>query len=248
MQTNHQDTSNELIIQRFGQGIKLIHPEHALKLSGALRIGDLLPMPFHVFFNDLDSVLQKFNERGAATFNINHCNDAIGLTAFDIMNKETANICISHDQIAINKNINIIKDELYTRHDDIDISALTIKFPWYNERNKIIGIFGLSCLLDKKWGTSLADSLSLIHQTGLLQSSHMKQCLPGLSYGEIYFTQRQKEIIIYMIRGKTAKEIATILELSQRTIEHHIENIKLKTNSSSRSELIDKMFDHLIMK
>ena len=49
-----------------------------------------------------------------------------------------------------------------------------------------------------------------------------------------------------MIRGKTAKEIAVILNLSPRTIEHHIENIKIKTNSDSKSELIDKMFLHVL--
>jgi DNA-binding CsgD family transcriptional regulator len=43
--------------------------------------------------------------------------------------------------------------------------------------------------------------------------------------------------------GKTAKEIADIIGRSKRTVEHHLEKIKLKTGSSSKSELIEKIID-----
>ncbi len=42
-----------------------------------------------------------------------------------------------------------------------------------------------------------------------------------------------------LIRGKTAKEIARILGLSHRTIEHRIERMKLKFDACNKSQLIE---------
>ena len=57
---------------------------------------------------------------------------------------------------------------------------------------------------------------------------------------------RQKECLQYLVRGKTAKEIADILGLSKRTIENYIDTIKVKFNVSTRSELIDLIIDYIM--
>lgn len=170
--------------------------------------------------------------------------DAIGLTARDFATKKSAERSIFYDRMVVNDNTMIIKDELYTRLDGIDFTTLSFKFPWYDSKNKIIGVFGFSMLLDKKWGISLADSMMLITQTGLLQSGKINRCLPGMSWDGEYFSAREKEVLLHLVRGKTARETAVALGLSQRTIEHHIENMKIKSGSASKSELVDKMIDH----
>jgi len=53
-------------------------------------------------------------------------------------------------------------------------------------------------------------------------------------------TQRQEECLYYLAQGKTAKEIAIILNLSNRTVEHHLDAVKLKYCCTSRSDLISK--------
>lgn len=53
-------------------------------------------------------------------------------------------------------------------------------------------------------------------------------------------TARQSECMFFLLRGKTAKEIARILNLSFRTVEGHIEGIKYKLVCSTKSELISK--------
>jgi DNA-binding CsgD family transcriptional regulator len=239
------DISNELIIQRTGQGIFLARPEETISNS-IIKIADLQGMPFHVYFMNLDSALLKFNERGAITFNLTHADDVIGRTVRTFASKESAERSIANDHLVANNKALLVKDELYTRLDQIDFSTLSFKFPWYDRQNKVVGIFGFSLLIDKKWGVSLGDSMRLILQTGLLEPRQLTQLVPGFEYNGAYLTQRQKEIIYYMIRGKTAKQIASILDLSSRTIEHYIENIKIKTNSDSKSELIDKMIDYFI--
>lgn len=58
-----------------------------------------------------------------------------------------------------------------------------------------------------------------------------------------HLSKRENECLYHIIRGKTAKEIATLLGISFRTVETHLAHIKEKFKVSSRSELIDKWMD-----
>lgn len=66
MQNLSQNFSHDMVVQRFGQGVKLIPPEKAGSQQ-QITISRLLPMPFHVYLMNTESVLQTFNERGAST-------------------------------------------------------------------------------------------------------------------------------------------------------------------------------------
>lgn len=59
-------------------------------------------------------------------------------------------------------------------------------------------------------------------------------------YKGLGLSVRQSECLFYLIRGKTAKTIGDRLHLSPRTIESHIEDIKIKLNCHSKQELIGK--------
>ncbi len=54
-------------------------------------------------------------------------------------------------------------------------------------------------------------------------------------------TDREIEVIKYLIQGYSASQLAAELFISKRTAEHHIERIKYKFNSFSKSELIRKI-------
>lgn len=57
---------------------------------------------------------------------------------------------------------------------------------------------------------------------------------------EYGITDRQLECLFYLLRGKSAVDIAALLDLSNRTVETHIENLRQKLNCSKKSELIEK--------
>lgn len=59
---------------------------------------------------------------------------------------------------------------------------------------------------------------------------------------KLKISNRQAECIYYLIRGKNMKQIAKALNLSPRTIEYYILNLKQKFNCRNRSELIDKLY------
>lgn len=56
-----------------------------------------------------------------------------------------------------------------------------------------------------------------------------------------YLTKRQADCLHYYMQGYTIKEIGIILNISSRTVEFYIENIKLKLNCTSRQQLRKKI-------
>ena len=62
----------------------------------------------------------------------------------------------------------------------------------------------------------------------------------GGQYGDYNLSKRETDTLFYVIRGYTAKEIAQKLDVSPKTIEYYIEQLKNKLNCSKKSELIEK--------
>ena len=62
----------------------------------------------------------------------------------------------------------------------------------------------------------------------------------------LHLTNKEIECLDLIMHGKTSKMIGKILNISYRTVETHMENIKKKLNIQSKSELIDFIFDQVI--
>ncbi len=116
---------------------------------------------------------------------------------------------------------------------------LSVKLPVYIN-NKIAGLLGCSLPIGMQGCTSLSCFLTTLIKMELI--NHSKQ-LPGFEFENYYFSKRENEILHYTVRGKTAKQIGRIFKISFRTVERHIENIKIRTNIHNKSELIEKFFD-----
>lgn len=55
------------------------------------------------------------------------------------------------------------------------------------------------------------------------------------------FSEREKDILKILKKGKTAKDIASLLHISHRTVEKILENIKNKLHCERRSEIFDRL-------
>lgn len=55
-------------------------------------------------------------------------------------------------------------------------------------------------------------------------------------------TLREKDCAFFLARGFSAKEIGRQLDISARTVESHIQRIKIKLNCYSRQQLIKKIW------
>jgi len=60
----------------------------------------------------------------------------------------------------------------------------------------------------------------------------------GKKLDESQLTKREQEIVGYLVKGKTSKEIAAILFLSKNTVDTHRRNILEKTGLKSTMELL----------
>ena len=57
-------------------------------------------------------------------------------------------------------------------------------------------------------------------------------------------TPREKDLLRLIMKGHTYKEMATLLNISFHTVNHHLKNLYLKTDVRSKSELLAKYFQN----
>jgi DNA-binding CsgD family transcriptional regulator len=244
---NQFNNFEELSLGRLGRGVQLLNESHAqIPQSNTIKLIDMLNMPFHAYFLNSQSQAQIANNALMKTFNLASHSDLIGLTAWDITTKKNAATAISHDNLVLNSKQLLIKDELYVAPDGIELPLLAFKFPWYDAGGRLVGVFGASVGVQINNLAMLANCISTLVQIELLSAKECpKKILPGLMLDAMYFTRREKDIISLLIRGKTAREIGLILDRSRRTIESHIENLKIKTQSENKSQLIEKCLHYM---
>ncbi|WP_300703765.1 response regulator transcription factor, partial [uncultured Brachyspira sp.] len=56
----------------------------------------------------------------------------------------------------------------------------------------------------------------------------------------INLTKREREILSYLLDGKTNKEVSLILDISLNTVNNHVANIYEKSGVKNRVELVNK--------
>lgn len=250
MRQAHINIHSEHLIRRWNNGIRLIKPGLIHQPSSSTHtVNDIMNMPMNFYFMDTNSIMQKTNEMTAKTCGYLSSEDAVGKSVRDVSKNKTAEHIIKNDrEIISNQSFNIIQED-YTRLDDIDLTAISFKFPWFEE-DKIIGIFGCSILIGHtEAASSLKNCFSMLLRCGLLsnkQHTTLTDAIPCLHIDDVFLNERDTEILYFLVRGNTAKNIAKRLGLSHRTIEHRLDKIRNKLSVSSRNELIEKVIDHLI--
>ncbi|MFL9989426.1 response regulator transcription factor [Paraburkholderia sediminicola] len=65
--------------------------------------------------------------------------------------------------------------------------------------------------------------------------------LGSLRFLDISLTERQLEIARHLLAGRTARDIADRLDISRRTAETHVENMKSRLGCLNKSELVIKL-------
>lgn len=237
------DTSNELQIYRFNKGIKLLRAEQAGFPKSKHTVGSILQLPIGVYFIRADSINEKVNEHDAMSCGFDSAKSAIGKTCFSGFTKKSANITTQNDkEVMLTEDIKISEEDVVLSKDYSRRPTLSIKLPWYNDQNKVIGIFGCSIILGKH---PLADSLSLVTNLGILNTTENISQFVGTEIQNDYLSRRQISCAKLLLSGMTIKQIAAYLNLSPRTVESYVENIKTKLNCRNKTELILKLYEHM---
>jgi DNA-binding CsgD family transcriptional regulator len=233
--------SNELILERKSTGMHLVRPQHAAR-GHAASVQALLRLPVNVYFMDSDSYMQRINDLTAETCGYISAANAVGKSIRDVSKQETISKILANNREVIECSTSKIDTESYLRSDDREMTALSMKFPLV-EGNTVTGILGISILLEQS--LQMADVLNFLIQNDLL-TSDQPATFPYLKIDCAYFSHRDRDIMYFLVRGKTAKQIARLLGLSYRTIEHRLDSIKQKLNVTTKSDLIERIVDEFI--
>ncbi len=245
----HFDIHSDLIIQPYMKGVKLVDPSDRPALFPT--IGSMFAMPFMAYFVRFDAHYVDANHFTRLTNIPNnqgyYSEKDLKDTPFSMIFKNETIRSFNHQNrnVLHTKRMNIYESQAF-RLDDLSFSCLSFKFPVYHTQDKIIGVFGISALTDNsifEIAEPLSTSIERIIETGLLPNA--KNLLPGYHICDAYFSKQEIKCLRLLIAGRTIKLIGQQMELSPRTVEYYLNNIKHKLNVKTKSELIEKVVQHI---
>lgn len=235
------DISNEFILERYHNGIKLVKENNHYNLDKPnLILGNFMKLPMNIFFNNKQIAYTFANDVTTENCGYNSVKDMLGKSPLDYYKRDFAvPIVLQHNKVLSNNQMMFVEQDTMTIKDELLVHYLTVLFPWYNQDNEIVGTFGCGILL----GThSLSESLFSLFSLGLLNSQNLATNTQFTNIpNHIHFSKREKECINLLLAGKKTSEMADMLSLSKRTVEYYIENIKCKLNVTSKTDLILKI-------
>jgi DNA-binding CsgD family transcriptional regulator len=238
------DISTELELYRYNNGFKLLSPDYHKKTrkvdpkltATGLTVATVLALPMDVYFYTTASTFLLVNEHLANTTGFNSPHDAFGKSPLAVLFPESAlELIINNERTMKTNSRNIIEENVIRKYQS-PLRGMTFKSPWYDEDNNILGVIGYSIIYGMD---PLVESIAQLAELGLLNQNF--DLSTRLSRKSNSLSPRESQVIYHLIRGKTAKGIATQLALSTRTVETHLINIKNKFNVRSKMELIDKI-------
>lgn len=239
------DFDPSLTLFRIYQGVKLVKSqfvEQESKLAGGFNTGhtiaSLSTLPFNFYFLNSEGETQHMNQQCIEICGFQSIDQCLGKSLFDVSSKESASALIDNCNKVIVSNSIKIFDEKNVRKDGVALQFLSVKSPWYDEKNNIIGVFGCSIVLGKQ---SLAESILQIAQLGLLNPTNYQvnnTIIPSVTSENETLSERESLCVFHLCKGYTMKEIAKILGLSPKTIETYIDRAKQKFKCKNKAELI----------
>ncbi|MHB1947212.1 MAG: LuxR C-terminal-related transcriptional regulator [Gammaproteobacteria bacterium] len=236
MKKSKMTISDDLQIIRYKGGVKIANPQNTLNPINTLS--NFLEMPMSFYLLDLEGKTQKMNEEGVEVSGFDSINQSLGKSILHVGIKENAEKLIYNCQNVLENNSVKIFEEQHVRKDGSQFQFLSVKCPWYDQQDVIKGVCGFSIVLGKH---SLAGSLSLISDLGILNqtqpATQTSFTMPEHITSQL--TKREMECLHYTVIGYTAKRIARELNISFRTVQEYLTNIRIKFDVSSKAELIE---------
>lgn len=191
---------------------------------------------------DLEGRYLKSNQPLATFFGFKQNREMAGVTDYDLRSAavELAEVFQACDKQVISqkadrKFLEIVK----STKQEMRVMAVT-KAPIVGDAGIFIGTFGratdmtdhflkLGCLLTKSHPHKYSQQLSVSSFT-----------IGAMSGSPINLTSRQAECLFFLLRHKTIQQISLILNLSVRTIETYVEQLKIKFYCPNKNALLEK--------
>jgi DNA-binding CsgD family transcriptional regulator len=185
-----------------------------------------------VWKKDCHSRFLDMNHAFAALLGFKSPDQAIGKSDYELPSRlsESAEVFIAHDinVITQRKTVQYIEFGPYANN---EYKMLYVVKTPFSEKNGV-GTLGYCTDITNAYKVFL-DLFDIDNRQENLQKSFI------LAKGYNGISKREIECLFFLIRGKTAKNIAKQLGISYRTVEHYIQSLRLKFNCESKVQLIE---------
>jgi DNA-binding CsgD family transcriptional regulator len=204
-------------------------------MSGITSQLILQQIPGCVAWKDKDLKYRGANKNLLASMKLRHLEELLGLADHELLlNTPQLNAQFrQQDLLALSGHSLEIIHDLENFQDNT--TYFLKKAPLRDEQNQIIGLI-YHCTA---WSQpNLLTSLRRIDQKYQAAAN-----VPAYYNLETYhnpaeLSKRELECLFLQLRGKTVKQIAEILDLSKRTVESYIDNLKAKLGCQNKAELL----------
>jgi DNA-binding CsgD family transcriptional regulator len=197
--------------------------------------------PGLIIAKDIQSIYLNITQDFASLLGFKSSEECTGKRDYDIPSKaaEFADQFIKMDKQVITENKKMIALDIQEYTSGWKM-ILVERNPLKNSDGQVIGLFN-QCIDVSE--TAAFRPYLILHQ---LDNKISGKSLSPVSYtlsqshSPFLLTEKQEYCLFLLIRGKTVKEIAKVLSISPRTVESHIEALKIKLRCRSKSEIIEK--------
>lgn len=206
------------LLQQF---MNFSNPEQVSKLD----LESFRSFQAHLYWKDRQGKYLGCNDLLIADTGFNKQSDILGHTDFDICTEPSAASLRYNDLVVVENEKSItLFEKAIVRNNGPTFNVISHKVPLRSRSQKVIGIMGISLILD-----------TLSHRSFKPNTKY------HINNTAITFSTREAECLNETLNGYSAKEIATILGISPRTIEAHLDKIRQKLNCKSKLDLINKL-------
>ncbi len=168
----------------------------------------------------------------------------IGQADEDVFSRECAELIRRNDMEIMRKNTHIIRQENITFPNGELFVFISSKRTILDQNGDVCGLVGMS--LD----TTKHERVSRMHRYrewiaernhGVDEILNAKLWL-SQQWENTYLTFREAQCAYYLYQGKTIRKVAAILNVSSRTVETHVNNLKIKIGCRKKSDLIEILY------
>jgi DNA-binding CsgD family transcriptional regulator len=194
-----------------------------------------------LFVTDIQSRFICTNKKTANLFGYKDVTSMLGMGHYDMRCPavECAEDFISQDQFVTQNKLEITMLDIHEYVNRQVKIFLTKKIP-YQENNQVVGSICQAMeiqseAISKICATLIQSDKKYLEKTGRKERTYTTD----LTLKANKLSTRQLECLFYILRGKSMKEIGKKLQISHRTVETHLEEIKTKLKCKKKSDLIE---------
>lgn len=197
-------------------------------------------LPCAFYLKDLQLKYVEFNSTALKIAKINDKEEVIGRLDDELPWREFATKYQKHDRQVLMGQECIHIDPV-TKADGDKTILINKKSPFLSNMKEIIGVAGVSFELTRE---NFREIASFFISNNFFPRFNSNTENKDFKYGDFIFSRRQAEVIAYLLRGYSAGNIGKILNISKRTVETHIINVKNQLGCQKKTEIIDQAFKY----